>query len=139
MRKVAIRNKMKLMNANSRRILESIIIEAIIDMNHKDYICKDMLERIVLMYLSLFGNRDYIEVEDLTKYEISIIGWKGIINIYLKEEYLEPKNRNIKMLVIDELIEFISLMSELQIVAVRVLVIKSIQDYLNNGKVRELV
>ena len=111
-------------------------------MNHKDYICKDMLERIVLMYLSLFGNRDYIEVEDLTKYEISIICkivLKGIINIYLKEEYLEPKNRNIKMLVIDELIEFISLMSELQIVAVRVLVIKSIQDYLNNGKVRELV
>ena len=98
--------------------------------------CKDMLERIVLIYLSLFGKREYIEIEDLTKYELSIICKiisQGICSLYVNERFLTSVTRYKKMLIIDELMEFLCIITNLEKDEIIILVIKDIRKYVERG------
>lgn len=142
MKKVAIKNKINKMEEESRIILEKIFLESIMNINHKDFMCKDMLERIVLIYLSLFGKREYIEIEDLTKYELSIICKiisQGICSLYVNERYLTSVTRYKKMLIIDELMEFLCIITNLEKDEIIILVIKDIRKYVERGFLEELV
>ena len=142
MKKVAITNKIRRMEETSRLILEEIFLESIVDISNKDFICKNMLERIVLIYLSLFGERKYIEMEDLTKYELKIICKiisKGICSIYINEKYLTPVIRYKKMLIIDELIDFMHIITNLEIDTLRILIIKDMNKFIQKKFFGELV
>ncbi len=142
MKKVAIKNKIEKMEEESRTILEKIFVEFIMDINHKEFICKDMLERIVLIYLSLFGKRDYIELEDLTRYELNIISkmiFQGICYIYIDERYLTPVNRYKKMLIISELIEFVHIITDSEKDTIKMLIIREMKKYIEKGFLEELV
>ena len=49
------------MNENSKRILDSLFADSIIEMEYRNRIDKDILERIVLVYLSLFDEKNHLE------------------------------------------------------------------------------
>ena len=59
-----IKNRIEKMNKNSKEILEVLLSDAILEMNCRHRVNEDILRRIVLVYLSLFDNKDYLKFED---------------------------------------------------------------------------
>jgi len=61
-------------------------------MNCRNRINEDILKRIVLVYLSLFDDKEYLEYDELKASEKNIICSiisKGIASIYVDDEYFQ--------------------------------------------------
>lgn len=135
MKKVAIIKKVDSMSGNTKTIIRKILDTFIIENSYNKYICEDMLERIVLIYLSLFEGKNYLEIEDLTKYELGIIYkifCKGIARIYLFNEYLSKDIIIKRKVIVNEIIDFLSILTGIDTDNIRISILKDMNNYYKN-------
>ena len=131
-----IKNRIEKMNKNSKEILEVLLSDAILEMNCRHRVNEDILRRIVLVYLSLFDNRDYLEFEDLRVSEKSIICKiisKGIASIYVDDEYITNENSKDKLVIIDDMIDLLCFLTDFNRSTIKRLVIRDIKIYFYQG------
>lgn len=131
-----IKNRIEKMNKNSKEILEVLLSDAILEMNCRHRVNEDILRRIVLVYLSLFDNKDYLEFEDLRVSEKSIICKiisKGIASIYLDDEYITNENSKDKLVIIDDMIDLLCFLTDFNRSTIKRLVIRDIKIYFYQG------
>lgn len=131
-----IKNRIEKMNKNSKEILEVLLSDAILEINCRHRVNEDILRRIVLVYLSLFDNKDYLEFEDLRVSEKSIICKiisKGIASIYLDDEYITNENSKDKLVIIDDMIDLLCFLTDFNRSTIKRLVIRDIKIYFYQG------
>lgn len=131
-----IKNRIEKMNKSSKEILEVLLSDAILEMNCRHRVNEDILRRIVLVYLSLFDNKDYLEFEDLRVSEKSIICKiisKGIASIYLDDEYITNENSKDKLVIIDNMIDLLCFLTDFNRSTIKRLVIRDIKIYFYQG------
>lgn len=131
-----IKNRIEKMNKNSKEILEVLLSDAILEMNCRHRVNEDILRRIVLVYLSLFDNKDYLEFEDLRVSEKSIICKiisKSIASIYLDDEYITNENSKDKLVIIDDMIDLLCFLTDFNRSTIKRLVIRDIKIYFYQG------
>lgn len=131
-----IKNRIEKMNKNSKKILEVLLSDAILEMNCRHRVNEDILRRIVLVYLSLFDNKDYLEFEDLRVSEKSIICKiisKSIASIYLDDEYITNENSKDKLVIIDDMIDLLCFLTDFNRSTIKRLVIRDIKIYFYQG------
>lgn len=86
-----IKNRIEKMNESSKEVLQLLLSDAILEINCRHRINEDILKRIILVYLSLFDDKDYLEYDKLKVSEKNIINRiisKGIASIYVDDEYI---------------------------------------------------
>lgn len=131
-----IKNRIEKMNKNSKEILEVLLSDAILEMNCRHRVNEDILRRIVLVYLSLFDNKDYLEFEDLRVSEKSIIYKnisKGIASIYVDDEYITNENSKDKLVIIDDMIDLLCFLTDFSRSTIKRIVIRDIKIYFYQG------
>ena len=55
MENIKIKNKIKELNNSSQEVLQLLLSDTLLEMGCRDRVSKDILRRLVLVYLSLFG------------------------------------------------------------------------------------
>lgn len=60
-----IKNGIEKMNESSKEVLQLLLSDAILEINCRHRINEDILKRIILVYLSLFDDKEYLEYEEL--------------------------------------------------------------------------
>ena len=60
------------MKSSTQEVLDILITDSILEIEYRKRISKDILERIVLVYLSFFTDKNYLEYEELSAYEKNI-------------------------------------------------------------------
>jgi len=94
-----IKNKIQNSNKNIWKILNNIFVDAILEIEYRKRVNEDILEQIVLVYLSLMGDKNYLEYEELEINEKNIICMillKEIASIFVDDEYLRKENVSVK-------------------------------------------
>lgn len=133
---INIRKKINKLNNNTKEILESVLADSIIEMNCRHRVNEDILRRIVLVYLSLFDENNYLEYDDLKVSEKNIINRiisKGIASIYVDDEYITNDNAKDKLIIIDELIDLLCFFTDFNRSTIKRLVIRDIKIYFYKG------
>lgn len=142
MKKVAINDKVEIMQNESYQILEKIFIDSIIEIYTKGYICEDILGRIVLVYLSFFSSKKYINLKDLTKYELNLIFKmisKGIILLNVEGKYLTFNNKDKKKEILEDILNFLVLLTDQEYEVIKVKIWKEMRVYLERKKFKEII
>ena len=142
MKKVAINDKVEIMQNESYQILEKIFIDSIIEIYTKGYICEDILGRIVLVYLSFFSSKKYINLKDLTKYELNLIFKmisKGIILLNVEGKYLTFNNKDKKKEILEDILTFLVLLTDQEYDVIKVKIWKEMRVYLERKKFKEII
>lgn len=124
------------MNLNSKRILDSLFADSIIEMEYRNRIDKDILERIVLVYLYLFDEKNHLEYDELKLSEKNIICRiisKGIASIYVDDEYITNDNSKDKLVIIDDMIDLLCFLTDFNRSTIKRLVIRDIKIYFYQG------
>ena len=133
---IKIKNKIKELNNSSQKILQLLLSDTLLEMGCRDRIGKDILRRLVLVYLSLFGEEDYFEYDDLDLKERNIICRiisKGIASIYVDEEYITDDNAMDRLIIIEDLIELLCFLTGYCRSTIKRLVIRDIKIYFYAG------
>ena len=133
---INIRGKINKLNNNTKEILESVLTDSIIEMNCRNRVNEDILKRIVLVYLSLFDDKEYLEYENLKVSEKNIICRiisKGIASIYVDDEYITDENAKDKLVIIDDLIDLLCFFTGANRSTIKRLVIRDIKIYFYKG------
>lgn len=136
MENIKIKNTIKKMNESSQEVLEILLSDAIIEINCRNRINEDILKRIVLVYLSLFDEKNYFEFEDLKLSERNIICRiisKGIASIYVDDEYITNDNSKDKLVIIDDLINLLFYLTGFNRSTIKRLIIRDIKVYFYKG------
>lgn len=136
MENIKIKNTIKKMNESSQEVLEILLSDAIIEINCRNRINEDILKRIVLVYLSLFDEKNYFEFEDLKLSERNIICRiisKGIASIYVDDEYITNDNSKDKLVIIDDLINLLCYLTGFNRSTIKRLIIRDIKVYFYKG------
>lgn len=136
MNNINIREKINKLNNNTKEILESVLTDSIIEMNCRNRVNEDILKRIVLVYLSLFDDKEYLEYDDLKASEKNIICRiisKGIASIYVDDEYITDENAKDKLVIIDDLIDLLCFFTGANRSTIKRLVIRDIKIYFYKG------
>ena len=131
-----IKNSIEKMNENSKEILEVLLSDAILEINCRHRINEKILRRIILVYLSLFDNNDYLEYAELKVSEKNIINRiisKGIASIYVDDEYITNDNAKDKLIIIDDLIDLLCFFTGANRSTIKRLVIRDIKIYFYKG------
>ncbi len=142
MKKVAINDKVEIMQNESYKILEKIFIDSIIEIYTKGYIYEDILGRIVLVYLSFFSSKKYINLKDLTKYELNLIFKmisKGIILLNVEGKYLTFNNKDKKKEILEDILTFLVLLTDQEYEVIKVKIWKEMRVYLERKKFKEII
>ena len=142
MKKVAINDKVEVMQNESYQILERIFIDSIIEIYTKGYICEDILGRIVLVYLSFFSSKKYINLKDLTKYELNLIFkmiFKGVILLNVEGKYLTFNNKDKKKEILEDILTFLVLLTDQEYDVIKVKIWKEMRVYLERKKFKEII
>lgn len=133
---IEIKNKIKELNASTQEILNELLSDTIIEMNCRKRIDEDILKRIVLVYLSLFDNKEYLEYNKLNVAEKNIICRiisKGIASIYVDDEYITNDNSKDKLVVIEDMINLLCFFTGFNKSTIKRLVIRDIKIYFHHG------
>lgn len=136
MKNINIKTRINKLNNNTKEILESVLTDSIIEMNCRHRVNEDILRRIVLVYLSLFDENNYLEYDDLKVSEKNIINRiisKGIASIYVDDEYITNDNAKDKLIIIDELIDLLCFFTDFNRSTIKRLVIRDIKIYFYKG------
>lgn len=136
MTNIKIKNFIMALDKNTQEVLDVLLSDAIIEMYYKNKIDKDILERVVLVYLSLFEEKNHLEYDELKLSEKNIICRiisKGIASIYVDDEYITNDILNDKLIIIDNLIDLLCFLSDLNRSTIRRLVIRDIKLYFYCG------
>lgn len=131
-----IKYKISKLNISTQEILDVLLSDSILEMSYRKRIDKDILERIVLVYLSLFEDKNLLEYEELNASEKNIlcrIISKGIASIYVDDEYITKDNSKDKLIIIDDLIDLLCLLTNFNRSTIKRLVIRDIKIYFFNG------
>lgn len=131
-----IKNKINELDISSQEVLRLLLSDAILEMSYRNRVSKDVLRRIVLVYLSFFDDENYLEYEKLKLSERNIICRiisKGIASIYVDDEYITKKNTMNKLVIIDDLIELLCFLTEFNKSTVKRLVVRDIKIYFCKG------
>lgn len=142
MKKVAINDKVEVMQNESYQILERIFIDSIIEIYTKGYICEDILGRIVLVYLSFFSSKKYINLKNLTKYELNLIFKmisKGVILLNVEGKYLTFNNKDKKKEILEDILTFLVLLTDQEYDVIKVKIWKEMRVYLERKKFKEII
>jgi len=105
-------------------------------MNCRNRINEDILKRIVLVYLSLFDDKEYLEYDELKASEKNIICSiisKGIASIYVDDEYITNDNAKDKLVIIDDMINLLCFLTDFNRSTIKRLVIRDIKVYFYKG------
>lgn len=136
MRNRVIKEKISKFNFSTQEILEVLLADTIIEMNCRNRINEDILKRIVLIYLSLFDNKKYLEYDELKASEkniiLSIIS-KGIASIYVDDEYITNNNVKDKLVIIEDMINLLCFLTDFNRSTIKRLVIRDIKIYFHQG------
>ena len=130
MRNVIIKKNLKKLSNSTQEILDKLLSDSILEMSYRKRIDKDILERIVLVYLSLFEDKNLLEYEELNASERNIlcrIISKGIASIYVDDEYITKNNSKDKLIIIDDLIGLLCLLTNFNRSTIKRLVIRDIK------------
>ena len=133
---VIIKKNLKKLSNSTQEILDKLLSDSILEMSYRKRIDKDILERIVLVYLSLFEDKNLLEYEELNASERNIlcrIISKGIASIYVDDEYITKNNSKDKLIIIDDLIGLLCLLTNFNRSTIKRLVIRDIKIYFING------
>lgn len=84
-----IRNKIKELNNSTQEVLQLLLSDSILEIACRHRISEDILRRIVLVYLSLFGEENYFEYDDLNLKEKMLFA-----GLYQKELHLYMLMKN---------------------------------------------
>lgn len=136
MKNVIIKKNLKKLSNSTQEILDVLLSDSILEMSYRKRIDKDILERIVLVYLSLFEDKNLLEYEELNASEKNIlcrIISKGIASIYVDDEYITKDNSKDKLIIIDDLIDLLCLLTNFDRSTIKRLVIRDIKIYFFNG------
>ena len=136
MKNRVIKDKISKLNLSTQEILEILLSDTIIEMNCRNRINEDILKRIVLVYLSLFDDKDYLEYDELNVSEKNIICSiisKGIASIYVDDEYITNNNSKDKLVIIDDMIDLLCFLTDFNRSTIKRLVIKDIKVYFYKG------
>lgn len=136
MRNLEIKKQINKLNNNTKEVLGLLISDSIIEMSYRQRVDQDILERIVLVYLSLFEDKNLLEFNDLILLEKNIlfrIISKGIASIYVDDEYMTIDNRENKLTMIDEMIDLLVFLTDFNRSTIRRLVIRDIKIYFHYG------
>jgi hypothetical protein len=131
-----IKNRIEKMNESSKEILQLLLSDAILEMNCRNRVNEDILKRIILVYLSLFDDKEYLEYENLKVSEKNIINRiisKGIASIYVDDEYITDENAKDKLVIIDDLIDLLCFFTVANRSTIKRLVIRDIKIYFYKG------
>jgi len=135
-RNVIIKKNLKKLSNSTQEILDKLLSDSILEMSYRKRIDKDILERIVLVYLSLFEDKNLLEYEELNASERNIlcrIISKGIASIYVDDEYITKNNSKDKLIIIDDLIGLLCMLTNFNRSTIKRLVIRDIKIYFING------
>ena len=133
---LTIKNKINKLNTNTKEILDVLISDCLLEMGYRNRISKDKLDRITLVYLSLFSKKNYLEYDELKVSEKGVIFkiiTKGIASIYVDEEYITNDNYKDKLIIIDDMINLLCFLTAFNRSTIKRLVIKDIKVYFYQG------
>lgn len=136
MKNVIIKEKIKKLSNDTKEVLDVLIADSIIEMGYRKRVDEDILERVVLVYLSLFEEKNHLEYDELKLSEKNIICRiisKGIASIYVDDEYITNDILNDKLIIIDNLIDLLCFLTDLNRSTIRRLVIRDIKLYFYCG------
>ena len=136
MENIKIKNKIKKLNNSSQEVLQLLLSDTLLEMGCRERVSKDILRRLVLVYLSLFGENDYFEYDDLNVKEKNIICRivsKGIASIYVDDEYITDDNTVDRLIIIGDLIELLCFLTGFCKSTIKRLVIRDIKIYFYAG------
>ncbi|MGN1310186.1 MAG: hypothetical protein ACI4VP_00480 [Clostridia bacterium] len=136
MKNVIIKEKIKKLSNDTKEVLDVLIADSIIEMDYRKRVDEDILERVVLVYLSLFEEKNLLEFDELILSEKNIlfrIISKGIASIYVDDEYMTIDNRENKLTMIDEMIDLLVFLTDFNRSTIRRLVIRDIKIYFHYG------
>lgn len=131
-----IKEKIRKLNLSTQEILDILLSDTIMEMNYRNRINEDILERIVLVYLSLFDDKEYLEYDELKASEKNIICriiLKGIASIYVDDEYMYRDIKVEKSRIIYELMIFLCFLTNLNYSTIKRLTIREIKIYARTG------
>ena len=131
-----IKEKIRKLNLSTQEILDILLSDTIMEMNYRNRINEDILERIVLVYLSLFDDKEYLEYDELKASEKNIICriiLKGIASIYVDDEYMYRDIKVEKSRIIYELMIFLCFLTNLNYSTIKRLTIRDIKIYARTG------
>lgn len=127
-----LKEKIDSMNESSKKILDSLFSDAIIEINYRNRLDGKVTERIVLVFISLLEDENYLEFDKLSSYEKSIICKiisKGIASIFVDDEYLDKSNQNEKLFIIEDLINLLCYLTNQNKSTIKRLVKRDIKVY----------
>ncbi len=136
MENIYIKAKINKFNKSTKEILDVLISDCLLEMEYRNRISKDKLKRISLVYLSIFGEKNYLEYDELKVSEKSVILKiisKGIASIYVDEEYITNDNYKDKLVIIDDMIDLLCYLTAFNRITIKRLVIRDIKIYFYNG------
>ena len=136
MKNRVIKEKISKLNLSTQEILDVLLSDTIIEMNCRNRINEDILKRIVLVYLSLFDDKEYLEYDELKATEKNIIFSiisKGIASIYVDDEYITNDNAKDKLVIIDDMINLLCFFTDFNRSTIKRLVIRDIKVYFYKG------
>ena len=136
MENIKIKNKIKELNNSSQEVLQLLLSDSILEIACRHRVSEDILRRIVLVYLSLFGEENYFEYDDLNLKEKNVICRiisKGIASIYVDEEYITDDNANDRLVIMDDLISLLCFLTDFNKSTIKRLVIRDIKIYFYSG------
>lgn len=136
MENIKIKNKIQELNICTQEVLQLLLSDAILEIGYRNRVSKDVLRRTVLVYLSLFGDENCLEYNDLNVKEKNVICRiisKGIASIYVDDEYITKKNTMDKLVIMDDLIKLLCFLTGFNKSTVKRLVIRDIKIYFYKG------
>lgn len=136
MKNRVIKEKISKLNLSTQEILDVLLSDTIMEMNCRNRINEDILKRIVLVYLSLFDDKEYLEYDQLKVSEKNIICSiisKGIASIYVDDEYITKDNSKDKLIIIDDMIDLLCFLTDFNRSTIKRLVIRDIKVYFYKG------
>ncbi len=136
MKNRVIKEKISKLNLSTQEILDVLLSDTIIEMNCRNRINEDILKRVVLVYLSLFDDKEYLEYDELNLSEKNIICSiisKGIASIYVDDEYITKDNSKDKLVIIDDMIDLLCFLTDFNRSTIKRLVIRDIKIYFYQG------
>ena len=136
MKNRVIKEKISKLNLSTQEILDVLLSDTIIEMNCRNRINEDILKRIVLVYLSLFDDKEYLEYDELKASEKNIICSiisKGIASIYVDDEYITNDNAKDKLVIIDDMVNLLCFLTDFNRSTIKRLVIRDIKVYFYKG------
>ena len=105
-------------------------------MKFRNRLEESVLEKIILVHLSFFSDSNYLEYEELKTSEKNVycrIISKGIASIYVDDEYITNDNLKDKLVIIEDLINLLCLLTGFNKNTIKRLVIRDIKVYFHHG------